>query len=53
MWVAFIIFLVLWIVSVEFNLPSALVIFFFAMVVGCAAVALMPHHREHIQVDHD
>ncbi len=53
MWVLFVVFLVLWIFSVEFALPAAVVIFFFAMVLGSAAVAMMPRRSESIEPDQE
>ncbi len=53
MWVLFAVFLVLWIASLELALPTAVVIVFFSMVVGSAAVAMMPDRNERIEVDHE
>jgi hypothetical protein len=53
MWIVFSIFLVLWILSVEFVMPVALTITFFAFVVGAAAVALMPNRDEEMEYDRE
>ncbi|HUO61265.1 MAG TPA: hypothetical protein VMU24_11395 [Candidatus Acidoferrales bacterium] len=45
MWILFVIFLLLWIVSFSLSLPFALSVSLFALAVGSAAVALLPHHR--------
>jgi hypothetical protein len=51
MWIVFSVFLVLWILSVEFVFPVALTITFFAFVIGSAAVALMPGRNEEMEYD--
>ena len=51
MWIVFSVFLVLWILSVEFALPVALTITFFVMVIGSAAIALMPGRNEEVEYD--
>jgi hypothetical protein len=51
MWIVFSVFLVLWILSVEFVLPVALTITFFVMVIASAAVALMPSPNEVLDYD--
>ena len=53
MWIVFSVFLVLWILSVEFVFPVALTIVFFALVIGSAAVALMPRLNEEMEYDGD
>ncbi len=53
MWVVSFIFFVLWIFSVEFHLPWPLIILFFSMVVGFAAVAMMPQGDEKLDIDRD
>ncbi len=53
MWVLFAIFLVLWIASVQLALPTAVVVVFFSMVVGSAAVAMMPDRNERIEIDRE
>ena len=53
MWIVFSVFLVLWIMSVEFVLPPALTITFFAFVIGSAAVALMPERDEELEYDRE
>ena len=53
MWIVFSVFLVRWIMSVEFALPAALTITFFAMVIGSAAVALMPSPNEELEYDRE
>jgi hypothetical protein len=53
MWIVFSVFLVLWILSVEFVLPVALTITFFALVIGSAAIALMPGRNEEMEYDGD
>lgn len=45
MWIVFAILLVLWILSVHFYLPVAVILGLFAALVGCATVALMPVRR--------
>lgn len=45
MWILFVVFLLLWIVSFSLGLPFALSVSLFALAVGAAAVALLPHHR--------
>jgi len=53
MWILFSVFLVLWILSVEFVFPVAVTITFFAMVIGSAAVALMPNRGEEVEYDRE
>jgi hypothetical protein len=53
MWIVFSIFLVLWIMSVEFMLPAALTITFFALVIASAAVALMPGKNDNLEYDRE
>lgn len=53
MWIVFSIFLLLWILSVEFVMPVVVTITFFALVVGAAAIALMPNRNEEIEYDHE
>ena len=53
MWIVFSVFLVLWILSVEFVLPVALTITFFTLVIGSAAVALMPSRGEAVEYDRE
>ncbi|HVP64013.1 MAG TPA: hypothetical protein VMT82_03895 [candidate division Zixibacteria bacterium] len=45
MWILFVIFLLAWIVSFSLGLPFALSVSLFALAVGSAAVALLPHHH--------
>ena len=53
MWIIFSVFLLLWILSVEFVMPVALTITFFALVVGAAAIALMPNRNDEIEYDRE
>ncbi len=53
MWVLSVVLLALWIASMEFALPVPVVIFLFAMVVGSAAVAMMPRAQERIEIDRE
>ncbi len=53
MWIVAAVFLVLWILSIEFYLPAALTITFFALVIGSVAVALMPHRDDHLEFDRE
>ncbi len=47
------VFFVLWIFSVEYHLPLPVIILFFSMVVGFAAMAMMPHKGERIDIDRE
>ncbi len=53
MWFVASIFLVLWILSIEFYMPVGVVIALFAVAIGSAAVALMPRRDEVIESDHE
>jgi hypothetical protein len=53
MWIVFSVFLVFWILSIEFYFPVALTITFFALVIGSAAVALMPSPNEPLEFDRE
>lgn len=45
MWILFVIFLLAWIISFSLSLPFALSVSLFALAVGSATVALLPHHH--------
>lgn len=46
MWIIFSIFLVLWLLGIEFYIPPVVTLFFFVAMIGTAVFALMPSHRK-------